>query len=1071
MKKLKLTLVMATLCLFFNQAKAQTIQITGVINNSQGNTLSGATIQILNQKATTTSKTDGTFNISSQTPAGTLKVSYLGYQSKEIQFNASSLNRFTITLEENNTELKQIEIISTGYQTIDRSKTAGSYVQIDNKLLNRSVSTNLTDRLRNLVPGMYFKDQGSQTPTIARSPNEKNLGITIRGESTFNASKQPLIVLDNFPYEGEISNINPNDVESITILKDASAASIWGAKSGNGVIVITTKKGKPNQKLQVDFNTNLTIRNKENLYYSNSYLDSKTFIEIEQFLFNKGYFDAQLNASNGAAVVSPAVELMAKYKTATNEQQRKEIQNQLEVLKTKDVRDDYTKYLYQSAINQQYSLGLRGGNENLTYTLSVGHDNNRSSLIKNGYQRTSIHSLNSYKPFKNLELTVGINYSNNKTLLNNEVGYRTETTGTPYGSGLPYNSLADENRNALPVLKGLRMSYLDKMSAQGFLDWTYKPLEEINLSDHQIKVNDLLLKFGAKYQIIPQLKIELNYQNEHQTILEKNYRSQNTYYTRNLINQFSVYDSSKGTFTYNFPKGGILDTYNADWNQNNFRTQFNFEQNIGKHQLSALAGAEIQELTTEGFGRTTIGYNDQFGLSTGKINYGTAYPINPAGSAFLPSPNTSVIGIVNRNLSYFAIANYNYNGKYTLNISGRKDGANLFGAKANDKIAPFWSAGLGWTIDKEEFFHLQWVPNLRIRASYGYQGSTSTIGSAYLTGNYRVDSDTGAPLLSISTAPNPQLQWENIRTINLALDFSTKNNILNGTIEWYSKKSKNLIQTTPLASQTGFREYQANTGSLKANGLDLSLQSQNISGKFAWNTILLFSAVENKVLRYDLKRTSISSLTEGKPIDGLFTYKWAGLNPNNGNPRGYLNGNASEDYAAIINNYAVDSLVYSGSKTPTSYGAIRNDFRYKGFSLSINISYKLGYFLRANTVSTNYTDLINGGAHSDYYLQWKQPGDEIKTHVPSIIYPGNPQRNNFYANSEILIERADNIQLQDIRFGYELGKSILEKLNFSNINVFAFANNLGAIWYKSKLKPYPIAPVPFSISFGLTAKL
>lgn len=1066
---------------FFEKAmdRFQTIDVTGKIVDEKKQPIAGASVKIMGTLIYTSTDNDGNFVLKNVPDSASLEISSIGYKSREIK---ASKYLGIVEMQIVVGELDEVNIISTGYQILKRERTTGSFTHIDNKLLNRAVSTNVLDRIKDIAPGIYFENRDPQLKAIANYPRDRNSGITIRGESTFNASKQPLIILDNFPYDGEITNINPNDIESITILKDASAASIWGARSGNGVIVITSKKGKLNQKMKVDFNSNVTLINKPDLKYSSNFLNSENYIETEQFLFDQGYFDEQLNDVFSFPNVSPAVELMAQYKNATTNDERSQLQTKLNVLKMNDVRDDYSKYAYQKAINQQYSIGIRGGTNNTSYTLSVGHDNNKNNLIRNGYSRTSLNAINTYQPIKNLELTAGINYSQSTTTLNNDLSYGGYFgIGYPYYSIYPYAKLSDDQGNSLPLSSGIRTSYLQSVKSKGFLDWNYRPLDEIKLADNHTKVTDLLLRFQAKYQIIKPLSFQINYQNERQLITGRNYHSLDTYYTRNLINRFSAYNGSTSVITYNLPKGGILDISNTDWFANTFRSQFNYDYSFGKHAFNAVGGAEIKQLNTEGYNRTSYGYSEQFGTAVSNLNYGISYPVNPGGSAQIPAPSGAVFGFLNRNLSYYAIGNYTYDERYTLNLSGRKDGANLFGAAVNDKIKPFLSAGLGWNLSKEPFYHLNWLPYIRLRATYGYQGNTYEAGSSYLTGSYGNDSSTGASRININSAPNPRLQWEQVRNINLGIDLATKNNKINATIELYKKNGKNLIQPTILAPQTGFTTYLANTANTQTYGFDVSLESKNLNGNFKWGTTLLISGIRDKVIKYDapLNSASISSYSSrsvGKPLYALFSYKWAGLNPENGNPRGYINGHISEDYTAIINNFNPDSLVYNGSQIPTVYGAFRNDFFYKGFSLSVNISYRLGYVFRRTSTNINYTDIIQSGQHSDYQLRWQKSGDESRTNIPSLVYPADYDRNTFFQNSATLIESGDHIRLQDIKLGYTLPQSMTSKIHLSSLTLFSYANNLGVIWRKNKLGIDPSAvgtylgyPSQLSISFGIQA--
>lgn len=1085
-------IVLATLCLnLIAKAQSQNTPpllkkqaILGKVSSATtAEALPNAAIKITTTNQTLISNDKGEFILTLDNGSYNLSVSYLGYKTNNISIQIPLKEPLIISLQPEDNNLKEVEIVSTGYQTLEREKTTGSFVQIDNKLLNRSTSTNVLERIKDVAPGIYFESRDPQQTIIARGPGLKSSGIVIRGQSTFNGSTEPLIILDNFPYEGEIKNINPNDVETITILKDASAASIWGAKSGNGVIVITTKKGKLKQTMSVDFNSTVSLTAKPDLFYSPNTLSAKNYIEVEQFLYDKGYFKNQLNNTTSFPIVSPSVELMRKFSLANNEEDRNLIKRQLDSLKTKDVRNDYEKYVYQTSVNQQYSLGLRGGTNNMSYSLSVGLDENKNNLIRNGYNRSTINYLNTFRPLPNLELIGGINYSRNVTFLNNSFGYPTYSLGAPYSVIFPYASLAEKDGTPASLLQNLRQSYIDKTQLMGFLDWNYRPLEEISLADNDSRITNLLLKVGAKYQIEPGWSILVNYQNEHQLIIERNYHTQESYYARDLINKFSAYDAETGVINYIFPKGGILDLGNTDWQQNNLRAQMSYEKNFNKHAFGAIAGIEFKELKTQYYSRTSYGYNDQFGTSTDNLSYNTFYPINPSGSDLLPAPSGAVYGELTRSLSYFTSSNYNYAGRYTFNVSARIDGANLFGAKINDKLKPFISTGIGWHINNEKFYDVTWMPSLRLRASYGFQGNTYQRGSAYLSGIYIPDPITGAPSITIGTAANPRLQWETVKTINTGVDFASKNDVVSGSIELYKKNGQNLIQPVPLALQTGFDTYEANTASTITKGIDMTIHTKNLDRALKWQTTFLYSGVKDKVVKYDVPLNSSSILgriyKKGASLNGVYSYKWAGLNPVNGNPRGYLNGALSENYLAIINNFNPDSLVYNGSRTPTSFGSIRNDFSFKNFSFSFNISYSLGYVFRRSSTSTNYNELLGIGQHTDYSSRWLKPGDENTTNVPSAVYPGNSRRNRFYQYAEVLVENADHVRLQDIRFAFDMPQPLLKRIKAKSISLFIYASNLGIIWRENKLGLDPSSvgnlqgsyPLPTSVSFGLTAKL
>ncbi len=1049
------------------------IKITGKITDERNKALAGVSIRIKGTNFLVVSNEDGIYNIEVPNSDAVLQFKYIGYQDLEIKVGQKAV--LNVTLQESVSNLDEVGVVSTGYQTLPKERATGSFVQIDSELLNRKVSTNILERLDGIASGLLFNNR-TQSGIQRTSPNTREVGFNIRGKSTINASDQPLIVIDNFPYDGEISNINPNDIASITILKDAAAASIWGARSGNGVVVITTKRGKLNQKMKVDVNSNVTIGMKPDLNYDQNYLNASDYIEVEKFLFDKGFFNADLANVTSRPTISPAVELFNRLRNSTSHTDSLSILTDIDKLRINDVREDYKEHIYQNAINQQYHIGIRGGGNALTYAFSASHDNNRANLIGNGFERTTISSINTFNPVKNLELTAGLNYSTNTTTQNNEFSFGSyNASGGKYLKLWPYALLMDESSNPLAIPRGFRSSYLTETAAKGFLDWNYRPLDEIRLSDNTIRVNDLLWRFSAKYNFLPQLSAEVQYQNERQNINSKNLRSKEMYYTRDLINRFSVYNSSTGKITYNFPYGDVLNLGNHVWNTNNARAQLNYNQSFGKHEIVAISGAEIKELEIEGFFRDSYGYDDRYGTSVSGLDYVTSFPVNPSGTGRLPSPSSTVTGQLYRYVSYYGNAAYTYDNRYTVSLSGRKDGANIFGVKANDKVTPLWSAGLGWLISDESFYKVEWLPKLKLRLTYGYNGNVHPSATAFLTGNYTTDGPTGVQVININRAPNPQLRWERVRNVNLGLDFITKDNRISGTIELYRKDALDLVQATPLAPQTGFTSYNANSASLRINGLDLTLQSQNVKGLFAWNTTLLFSWIKDRVTHTDVLETSsiANKIVEGKSLRGVFSYKWAGLNPANGNPMGYLNGVPSEDYVGIRNNYKSDSLVYSGSFNPSTFGSIRNDFSYKGFQLSVNITYQLGHVIMRSAMNPSYTQILLLGQHKDYGRRWQKPGDETNTNIPSLVYPDNPNRSYFYQYSEALIEPGDHIRLQDIRLGYTFPKTLVSNNLLERLSVYAYANNVGILWRKNKMGIDPNAvsglPNPFSIAFGISA--
>jgi hypothetical protein len=703
-------------------------------------------------------------------------------------------------------------------------------------------------------------------------------------------------------------------------------------------------------------------------------------------------------------------------------------------------------------ILRQYSLALDGGNAVAAYNLSVGMDDNRDILVTNGTRRITVQSQNRFTPWKKLEIQTSILYSGTRVENNNQYGFGGVNTLYTGSSRLyPYADLKGA------IVKDFRGRYLDSIEALGFMDGRFRPLDEISLGSSTLTTNDLTMRLGLNYHILNSLSAEFLYQYEKQDKTSRLFRSGDSYYTRFFINKFTQ-RSPTGLLSYPYPKGGILDMYQTSLEAANLREQLNYSRVFqGLHRITAIAGAETRQIITTGYGRTAYGYDDQFGTAVPNLNYNTAYPVNPSGNTTLPVNANNVLVSTRRFLSYYANAAYSYREKYTVSLSGRKDGANLFGVRSNQRITPLWSAGLGWEISKESFYQNTLLPYLKLRATYGYNGNTYN-GTAFLIAQYSTSSLTGLQNAVIASPPNPDLQWEKVRNTNLGMDFAFKNERVSGTIEWYRKEGIDLVEDAPLAPSTGFTSVKGNAAATRTNGIDITLRTHNLSGVFDWQTTFLFSSLSDKVIRFDktfaateLGKTNGGLVAvEGRSLFGIYSYPFAGLDPLTGDPMGVLNGQPSKDYLGIIQKTKADSLVYHGSARPAIYGGLRNSFTWKHFTLSCNLTYKFDYYFRRNSISGNYADLVVASQNQDYARRWQKPGDELLTNVPSLVYPTNTNRNTFYQNASVLVEKGDHIRLQDLQLGYDWIPAS-KKMNWiKHAYIYAYAANLGILWRANK---------------------
>ncbi|WP_313262747.1 SusC/RagA family TonB-linked outer membrane protein, partial [Sphingobacterium multivorum] len=331
-----------------NTSSSSIKTLTGLVLGDDGRPLRGASVRVKGTEIAAMTDAEGRFSIAGTADDVVLTVSYIGYQSREISAQG---NDMIIRLTFLSSVIDEVSVVSTGYQTLPKERVTGSFVQLDNVILNRRVSTGILDRIEDIVPGLLFSKNNSNLNFYSfQSP------ITIRGQSTIMGNANPLIVVDNFPYDGDINSINPNDVETITVLKDAAAASIWGSRAGNGVIVITTKKGALEQPVRVSFNSNITVGGKPDLFYQPQ-MTSADFIDVEKMLFSQGYY-TPFETSGAGQALTPVVELLiAKRDKLISEQ---EADAAIESYKNYDTRNDLKKYALRNSLSQQYALSLSG---------------------------------------------------------------------------------------------------------------------------------------------------------------------------------------------------------------------------------------------------------------------------------------------------------------------------------------------------------------------------------------------------------------------------------------------------------------------------------------------------------------------------------------------------------------------------------------------------------------------------------------------------------------------------------------------------------------------------------------
>ncbi|PAW95184.1 hypothetical protein CKK33_17430 [Mucilaginibacter sp. MD40] len=1065
MKKTILIIVLAVLCLNFRALAQSTIPIKGRITDSIDNKpLHGATVKIKSTSFSTSTDENGNFTINSEKSQGLLIVSFMGYKTVEINFSQSDIGPFNIALAKDQSTLKEVSIVSTGYQTIPKERATGSFTIVNKDLYNQQVTQDVLSRLEYIANGV----------SVFRNSSTKTSQLMVRGLSTINGPTAPLIVVDNFPYDGNITNINPNDVASITILKDAAAASIWGTRAGNGVIVITTKKGTYNQPLNIEINSNITIGEKPDLNYLTP-MTSSDYIDFEKNMYNNGYYKSKIS-STSYPVLSPVIQLLVKETNGTISSNQ--ATDQINSLRGLDVRNDFKKYIYQNLFNQQHYVNINGGNPDVKYLFSSGYDKDISNLSAN-YDKLNLRSEVAFRPINNLQVTTGLIY----TLSNNKTGKPAYGSINPLA---PYQMLADGNGNALPIAQTYSQLAKDNAASTGrFLDWNYYPLTDYQHNFTAVNTQDILGNFGAQYRIFKGLNVDVKYQYEKQQLKSNTLYDAQSYFARNLVNTFT---QLTGTSVKNvIPKGGILDQQNAALTSNDLRGQINYDRSWDKNSITFLAGEELRQIENNSSIFRSYGYNNDILSSTG-VDYTNSYPnYITKRNATIPY-NNKYSETLNRFVSFYANGAYTYADKYGISGSIRRDASNVFGVETNDKWTPLWSSGLSWNLSKENFYNLSALPYLKLRATYGYSGNVDPSKSAVTTISYYSANSiyTNSPYSDVSNFYNPDLRWEKVRTFNVGLDFKSKNDRISGSIDYYKKNATDLYATVPLDYTVGLNiaTITKNVASMQGRGFDIEINSVNLNGPVKWLTSLNINYYKDKVINYYLSSSSGSyyvadyqNPVQGNPVWGVYSYKWAGLDAN-GNPQGYLNGKISEDYASITGSGTkVSDLVYNGPRFPVFYGSLGNTLSFKGISLTARMTYEFGNYFRRQSI--NYSTLASTGVgNADYAKRWQNPGDENKTNVPSSIYPLVGARDDFYNGSEILVDKGDCIRLQYITVSYNLDKKQVYWLPFKAIQLYINANNLGILWRANHDGIDPdytytnsVMPTPKNIAIGLRANL
>lgn len=1027
-----------------------------VLNKFSKSPVEGVNVRSKNLLFEVQTDSRGFFSILITSSIDTLLFKHIGFEYYKLPIAKSSVLPKQILLTPNSNVIDEV-LINTGYQKLKPNETTGAIQVLDEKSLNQQIGTNILERLNNITTAVRFDNEPIQNSDLQKT------NISVRGLSTINGMLDPLIILDGFIYEGNIANIDPNNVESISVLKDAAATSIWGARAGNGVIVITTKKAKPGINSEISFSSTFTLKQKpslEKIYQPNT----SDYIAIEQMLFKSGYYTRQLQRTPYLAI-TPATEIF--YQRSLNKITSEDSLRMIQELIDSDLRKAYAKEFLNQPITQQYGIGIRGNSSLNSYNLGFGYTNDKNSYSTSS-KKMHVTVGNSYKPFENLQLDLSFIFTD-QTSNSGKPNHESFTYG---GKRVPYGNFRDMDGNALPLYNSYRKEFIDSYLTDYLLDWKYYPTEDYKHSTIKTRLNEFYPNLRIAFKVFPFLNLSVAGQYQYQKTDNIRLNTQDSYAARLMINQFSQVNQQTGVVTYKVPLGGIKASAKSEVSSYTLRTQADVDKQWGNYRLLGIVGAEIRQNQSNGETFTTYGYTDD-PLKSVPVDFVSYFPILPTNGSSVISGAPFFSKTINRFSSLYGNFSFLYKAKYGLSASLRRDGGNIFGANTNDKWTPFWSSGVFWDITSEDLTP-SIFQQLKLRATYGYSGNVDLRKTALPIANPTTGLYTNYPALVIGSLNDPSLRWEKISTLNFGLDWSLWNNRISGNLDYYIKSGKDLY---------GFDIYDytvwgidgtivKNTASMLSNGIDLNLNTINTMGVLQWGTTLLFSYNRNKTTKYYSRYgSSISTLLTdgntitplvGSPLYSLAAYRWAGLD-DRGNPIGYYQGEESTNYNDIIfeaSSIEASNIVYLGSSKPQYFGALINKFDYKQLSLSVNVSYKAGYYVR-KPVTRSGNLYARGIAYPDFENRWRKSGDELITNVPSLSYPINEYRDTFNAMSEINVLNGSHIRLEYINLSYR--PSIKSLSNRGFLEVFVNANNLGLLWvannegfdpeYKYNLKP------------------
>lgn len=1012
MRKTKLLLCLVAL-LMTSVAFAQNITIKGsVAESGGGEPIPFAAIQIKGTLQGTSTDINGQYTIEAPSNA-TLIFSSIGYKSLEVPVNGRVV--INVDLEADTEALD--EVVFVAYGTVSKKDFTGSAVALESKKLENRPLTNVTNALEGITAGVQFTSASGQPGSAG--------GIRIRGFGSINASSSPLYVVDGVPYDA-ISYISSDDIENITILKDAASSALYGSRAANGVVLVTTKKGR-SEKITFNVKVNQGISVRGIPEYDR--LDAYQYYPMEWEALRNSYLSGAgstytMQSASEAASKNIFNQLLNNPFNVANDQivgVDGKINPAAKLLYPDDL--DWSKAVARTGYKQEYVMNAGGATEKADYYMSISYLNEEGYSLKSYMERANARLNINVQPKKWLK--TGINLSGTMSKANNA----NMDSSTGYVNPFYFA------RNIGPIYSIHKhkdngdFMYEDEETKTGLIyEWEKRGagastgrhiVAETLWNDNLNTRNVLNTRAYVDIIFFKGLKLSINGGYDFRNFLNTDYENP------------SVGDGSPA---------GRSNIYNSRYDAFNFNQLLTYNNSIDNHNFDVLLGHES--------------YSNQY-----KYFYGMKQGIVAEGNPELVNFTTinSLTSYTNqyRTEGYIARANYNFSHKYYISGSFRRDATSRFYKDA--RWGNFWSVGGSWRIDQEPFMMAQnTISTLKLRASYGSVGNDGTDSWYSWQSLYGIQNNANeSGFIQSTQAGNTELQWEKNRSFDVALEFGLFNNRLNGQVEFFHRISDNLLFEVPLPLSAGVTSQWQNIGTMYNQGIEVQLAGDIIrTDNFTWNSVLNVSHIKNEITK--LPQEEIISGTKkymvGHSMYDYWLRDYAGVDPATGDAlywKDILDGEGNPTGKETTNDYTVASYYYTGTSIPTVWGSFMNNLTFYGFDLSFLLTYQLGGLIYDSTYASLMSYSGYGSAlHVDILNRWQKAGDE--TNVPRVDNGRNAYQN---AGSSRWLTDASYLSLKNVSLAYSLPKKLVNKIDLEGIRIFASGENLWAFTARKGMDP------------------